>query len=122
MNTSINVTTGKSLMKLLYATHARLISQSADASSTISAITEFFEKINESIQLIKDHHVIAKTSQATQAIHRRRAERNYQVRDLMYFNIENLCLRIEQQGRSAKFFPWFVRPFLILKAKLKMSS
>ena len=79
MNNSINVTTGKSPMELLYGTHVRLIPHPADTSSTVPAITDFLEKIDESVQLAKDRHVIAKTHQATQENRRRHAEPNYRV-------------------------------------------
>ena len=96
MNNSINATTGKSPMELHYGTHVRLIPHPADTCSTIPAVTEFLEKIDESIQLAKDHHIIAKTHQATRANRRRRAEPNYQVGDLVYLNTGNLRLRIKQ--------------------------
>ena len=122
MNNSINATTGRSRMELLYGTHARLILHPADTFSTVPAVTDFLEKINESVQLAKDRHVIAKTRQAIQANRRRRAEPNYQMGDLVYLNTGNLCLKIKQQGRSAKFFPRFVGPFPILKTKLETSN
>ena len=109
-------------MELLYGTHAQLIPHPADAFSPVSTVTDFLEKINESVQLAKDRYVIAKTGQATQANRRRCAKPDYQVGDLVYFNRENLCLRIKQQGHSVKFFPRFVEPFLILKTKLETSS
>ena len=67
MNNSINATTGKSPMELLYGIHVRLIPHPADTCSTIPAVTDFLEKIDESTQLGKDRHTIAKTRQATQA-------------------------------------------------------
>ena len=42
--------------------------------------------------------------------------------DLVYLNMENLRLRITQQGCSAKFFPRFVGPFSILEAKPDTSN
>ena len=117
MNNSINATTGKSPTELLYGTHVRLIPYPINTSSTVPAVIDFLEKIDESVQLAKDRHVIAKARQATQANRRRRAEPNYQVGDLVYLNTENLRLRIKQQGRSAKFFSRFVGPFPILEAK-----
>ena len=89
MNNSINATTGKSPTELLYGTHVRLIPHPADTLSTVPTVTDFLEKIDESVQLAKDRHVIAKTRQATQANRRRRTELNYQVRDLVYLNTEN---------------------------------
>ena len=117
MNNSINATTRKSPLELLYGTYVRLVSHPADTCSTISAVTDFLEKIDESIQLAKDHHIITKIHQATQANHWHCAEPNYKVEDLIYLNMGNLCLRIKQQGRSAKFFPRFVRLFPILEAR-----
>jgi len=110
MNNSINMTTGRSLMELLYGTHVRLIPHPTDAFGPVPAVIDFLKKINESVQLAKDHHVIAKIRQAIQANRRRRAEPNYQVGDLVYLNTGNLGLKIKQQGRSAKFFPRFVGP------------
>jgi len=122
MNNSINATTGKSPTELLYGIHLRLIPYPADASSAIPAVMDFLERINESVQLAKDHHVIAKIRQAMQANRRRRPEPNYQVGDLVYLNTGNLHLRIKQQRRSVKFFPQFVGPFSILEAKPETSS
>ena len=122
MNNSVNATTGISPTELLNGTHLRLVPHPADTTSTVPAVTDFLEKINESVQLAKDRHVIAKTRQAIQANRQRRAEPNYQVGDLVYLNTGNLHLRIKQQGRSAKFFPRFVGPFPILKIKPETSS
>ena len=122
MNNSINATTGKSPMELRYGTHVRLIPHPADTCSTIPAVTEFLEKIDESIQLVKDRHIIVKTHQATQANCRRHTEPNYRVGDLVYLNRSNLRLRIKQPGRSAKFFPQFIGPFSILEARPETSS
>jgi len=122
MNNSINATTGKSPMELLYGIHVRLIPHPADTHSTIPAITDFLEKIDEFTQLAKDCHTIAKTRQATQANHRRHTEPNYRVEDLVYLNTGNLRLRIKQQGRSVKFFSRFVGPFFILEARPETSS
>jgi len=105
MNNSVNATTEISPTELLYGTHLRLVPHPADTTSTVPTVTDFLEKINESVQLAKDRHVIAKTHQAIQANRQCRAEPNYQVGDLVYLNMENLRLRIKQQGRSAKFFP-----------------
>jgi len=67
MNNSVNATTGISPTELLYGTHLRLVPHPADTTSTVPAVTDFLEKINESVQLAKDRHVIAKTHQAIQA-------------------------------------------------------
>ena len=96
MNNSINATTGKSTIEPLYRTHVRLIPRPADTCSTIPTVTDFLEKIDESIQLAKDRHTIAKTRQATQVIRRYHAEPNYRVGDLVYLNTGNLHLRIKQ--------------------------
>jgi len=122
MTNSINATTGNSLMELLYGTHFQLFPHPADASSAIPAVTHFFEKINESVQLAKDRHVIAKTRQATQANRWCRSESNYRVGDLVYLNIGNLHLKIKRQSRSPKFFPQFIGPFPILEVRPETSS
>ena len=119
---SLHATTGKSPTELFYGTHVRLIPHPADTSSTVPTVTDFLEKIDESVQLAKDRHVIAKTRQATQANRRRRAEPKYRTGDLVYLNTGNLRLKIKQQGRSAKFFPRFIGPFPILEAKPETST
>ena len=95
MNNSVNASTGKSPMELLYRTHIQLIPHPADTSSTIPAITDFLEKIGKSVQLAKDRHIIAKTHQATPANCRCHAEPSYQVGDLAYLNTGNLRLQIK---------------------------
>jgi len=49
MNNSINATTGKSPTELLYGIHVRLIHHPADTSSTVPTVTDFLEKIDESV-------------------------------------------------------------------------
>ena len=122
MNNSINATTGKSPMELLYGIHVRSIPHSADTCSIISTVTEFLEKIDKSIQVAKDRHIIAKTRQATQVNRRHHTEPNHREGDLVYLNMSNLHLRIKQQGHSAKFFPRFIGPFPILEARPEPSS
>ena len=122
MNNSVNATTGRSPTELLYGMHLLLIPHPADTSSVIPAITEFLDKINESVQIVKDRHVIAKTRQAIQVNRRRRPEPEYKVGDLVYLNTTNLHLRVKQQGRSAKFLPRFIGPFPILKVTPETSS
>jgi len=122
MNNSVNATTGISPTELLYGTHLQLVPHPADTTSTIPAVTDFLDRISESVQLAKDRHVLAKTRQAIQSNRHRRPEPNYKVGDLVYLDTANLRLRIKQQGRSAKFYPRFIGPFPILNAKPETSS
>ena len=55
-------------MELLYGTHLCLIPHPADhKADDVLAVNEFLKRINESVELSKDRHVIAKTRQAIQA-------------------------------------------------------
>ena len=99
-----------------------VIPHPADTSGAVSAVANFLENINESIQLTKDRHVIAKICQATQSNCHRCPEPNYKAGDLVYLDTANFHLRIKQQGCSAKFFPWFIGPFSVLKARPETSN
>ena len=117
MNNSVNATTGKSPMELLYGTYVRLVPHPVDTSSMVPATTDFFDRINESIRITQDHHLIAKTHQATQANRHGRPEPKYKTGDLGYLNTANLRLKVKQQGSTASFLPRFIGPFPIIEAK-----
>ena len=79
MNNSVNMTTGKSPMELLYGTHLHLIPHPADhKEDDVPAVNEFLDRINESVELLKDRHIIMKTRQAIQANRHRHEEPRYQ--------------------------------------------
>src|SRR5436305_10630049 len=123
MNNSVNATTSKTLTELLYDISIRLFpSINPHSKVTVSAVTDYIQRIQDSIALARDMHAQAKTQQTTYANKRRRPEPQYKVGDKVYLNIKNLRLRIKQKERTAKFYPRFVGPFKISKMKPETSS
>ena len=122
MNNSINATTGMTPTELLYGTPVRLFPRPINTNSNTPAVTEFLERIQESIEIAKDQHTIAKTKQTTQANKHRREEPKYKVGDPVYLNTKNLRLKVKQKGRSAKLYPRWIGPFKILKMKPETST
>ena len=85
-------------------------------------MADYIERIQESIAIARDNHAIAKTKQTTYANKHRRKEPSYKIGDQVYLDTYNLRLLIKQRGRSAKFYPRYIGPFSILKAKPKTST
>jgi hypothetical protein len=115
MNNSINATTKMTPTELLYGTPLRLFPHPTDASSKLPSVTEFIERINESVAIAQDNHTIAKTRQATQANKHQRAEPTYKVGDKAYLSTKNLRLKVKKTGRCTKFHDRYVGPFPIIK-------
>ena len=123
MNNSVNATTSKTLTELLYDTSIRLFpSINSHSKVTVPAVTDYIQRIQDSIALARDMHAQAKTQQTTYANKRRRPEPQYKVGDKVYLDTKNLRLRIKQKGRTAKFYPRFVGPFKIIKMKPETST
>ena len=62
MNNSVNAVTGKSPTELLYGMHLHLIAHLANhKSDDVLAVNEVLDRIDESVELSKDCHVIVKT-------------------------------------------------------------
>jgi len=105
MPNSVNVTTGKSPTELLYGMHLCLIPHPADhKSDDIPGVNQFLDRIDESVELAKDRHVITKTWQAIQANWHHHEEPRYEVGDLVHLDTKNLRLKVKQKGCTAKFY------------------
>jgi hypothetical protein len=123
MNNSVNATTSKTPTELLYGAPIRLFPRVASPpNSPVPAVDDYLDRIQESIAIARDNHADSKAYQTTYANRSRRKEPEYKVGDNVYLNTENLRLRIKQKGRVAKFYPRFVGPFKITKAKPATSS
>ena len=122
MNNSVNTTTGKAPNELLYGTTVRLFPAINPSSTNVPAVANYIEKVQESIAIARDNHTVAKTKQTTNANKHRREEPDYKVGDQVYLNTKNLRLLIKRKGRSAKFYPRYVGPFPIIKAKPETST
>src|SRR5436190_3663029 len=79
------------------------------------AVSEYIQRIQDNIAFARDRHAEAKTKQTTYANQKRQAEPDYKVGDKVYLETKGLRLRIKK-GRSAKFYPRYVGPFVISKA------
>ena len=115
MNNSMNATMTKTLTELLYSVLIQLLPVLIDSRSKVPAVTEFLDKIQDSLTITKDQHTIAKTCQITQANKHHCPEPTYQVGDQVYLNMKNLCCRIKNKNRSTKLYPRFIGPFPIVK-------
>jgi len=118
----VNTTTGKAPNELLYGTTVRLFPAINPSSTNVPAVANYIEKVQESIAIARDNHTVAKTKQTTNANKHRREEPDYKVGDQVYLNTKNLRLLIKRKGRSAKFYPRYVGPFPIIKAKPETST
>jgi hypothetical protein len=112
----------KILTKLLYGSPIRLFPNTVSSKSTVPAVSDFIEKIQESIAIARDNHVAAKSKQTTYANKDRKDDPKYQVRDQVYLDTSNLRLRIKQKGRSAKFYPRYVGPYPFIKGNPETST
>jgi len=122
MNNSVNATTGMTPTELLYGTPVRLVPHPANRHSEFPAVTEFLERINESVALAQDRHVVAKTRQATQSNKHRRADPAYKVDDSVYLSTKNLRIRVKKQGKCAKFLDRYIGPFKVIRAHPETST
>ena len=123
MNNSVNATTGKTPTELLHGASIRLFPTAIDKTTvTIPSVADYLERIENSIAIAKDGHVVAKTRQTTQANRHRREEPDYKIGDLVYLDTKELRLLIKQRGRSAKFYPRYVGPFKIIKITPETST
>ena len=122
MNNSVNATTGMTPTELLYGTSLHLVPHPANTHSEFPAVTEFLERIDESVALAQDRHVVAKTRQATQANKHRRADPEYKVDDSVYLSTKNLRIKVKKQGKCAKFLDRYVGPFKIIRAHPETST
>src|SRR5436305_14338619 len=105
----------KTPTELLYGTPIRLFpSINPHSKVTVPAVTDYIQRIQDSIALARDMHAQAKTQQTTYANKRRRPEPQYKVGDKVYLDTKNLRLRMKQKGRTAKFYPRSVGPFKII--------
>ena len=74
MNNSINATTKMTPTQLLFGTSICLFPsfRPKEIDTHVPAVTEFIERINESVAIAKDNHLAAKTVQAHYANKHRR--------------------------------------------------
>src|SRR5436305_7115068 len=118
MNNSINATIDKTLIELLYDVFFKLFSSlRLLLSFEVSAVTDYLERIQNSIAIARDRHAKAKTRQIMYVNKKRRKKSKYKIEDAMYLNSEHIRLVIKQKKRSAKFFPRFIEPFNIIRAR-----
>ena len=123
MNNSINATIDKTLIELLYDVFFKLFSSlRLLLSFEVSAVTDYLERIQNSIAIARDRHAKAKTRQIMYVNKKRRKKSKYKIEDAMYLNSEHIRLVIKQKKRSAKFFPRFIEPFNIIRARLETST
>src|SRR5439155_1285934 len=96
--------------------------RSSAVDTPVPAVAEFIERINESIAIVKDNHLAAKTVQAHNVNKHRRREPKYKVGDKVMLDSRNIRHRIKKNSRSAKFYLRYIGFFKIIKAKLDSSN
>jgi len=124
MNNSVNATTKMTPTQLLFGTSIRLFPsfRSSEIDTPVPAVSDFIERINESVDIAKDNQLAAKTLQAHNANKHRRPEPDYKVGDKVMLDSRNIRHRIKKNGRSAKFYPRYLGPFEIIEAKPESSN
>jgi len=91
MNNSVNATTGKTPTELLYGVPLKLFpSPRSLLPSDVPAVTDYLERIQDSIAIARDRHAEAKTRQTMYANKKRRKEPEYKVGDVVYLNSEHI--------------------------------
>ena len=110
--------------QLLFGTSIRLFPsfRSSEIDTPVPAVSDFIERINESVDIAKDNQLAAKTLQAHNANKHRRPEPDYKVGDKVMLDSRNIRHRIKKNGRSAKFYPRYLGPFEIIEAKPESSN
>ncbi len=123
MNNSVNAMTSKTPTELLYNTPIQLFPLvNPHSKVTVPMVTDYIQRIQDSIALAWVMHAQAKTQQMTYANKHRRPESQYKIGDKVYLDTKNLRLRIKQKGHTAKFYPHFMGPFKIIKMKPETST
>ena len=124
MNNSVNATTKMTPTQLLFGTSIRLFPSFGPRTidTRVPAVSEFIERINESVAIAKDNHLAAKTVQAHYANKHRRPEPNYKVGNKVMLDSRNIRRRLKRNGRSAKFYPRYLGPFKIIEARPESSN
>ena len=123
MNNSVNATTHQTPTEMLYGTSIRLFPiLETPVDTPIPAVADFIERINESVTIAKDNHLIAKTIQTQQANKSRRPEPEYKVGDRVMLDSRNIRRLLKSKNRSDKFFDRFLGPFKIIDTKPEISN
>jgi hypothetical protein len=106
MNNSTNAATQQNPTEMLYGTRIRLLPalEKTDTETTVPVLTEFIDRINESIAIAKDNHLAAKMIQTRQANRTRRPDPGYEAGDMVLLDSRNIRKRIKKTGKTAKFY------------------
>jgi hypothetical protein len=115
MNNSVNATTLFTLNELVYDSSLCLFFI-VTPKFTVFAVIDFMTQIQQSMSIVKDYHVFAKTRQSTQSNLSRQKKPEYKVEDQVYLNTVKLRLEIKQKSQSTKLYPRYIGSFKILSA------
>ena len=125
MNNSVNATTGRSPTEMVFGTTLCLFPSPRDLAKPardVPAVSDYIQRIQYNVALARDRHAEAKTKQTTYANKKRRPEPDFKVGEKAYLETKDLCLRIKQKGRSAKFYSRYIGPFEITKSQPETSN
>lgn len=116
-NNSVNATTQKTPTELVYGTPLRLFPSFTNPIHTaLPTVSEYLDRITESIAITKDNHLAVKTTQAWYVNQSRWEEPQYKVGQLVILNSQNIWKWIKKGGRSVKFYPRFLEPFKTIES------
>src|SRR5947207_15422634 len=110
--------------QLLFCTSLRLFPSFTPRTidMKVPAVADFIERINESVAIAKDNHLTAKTVQARNANKYKSPESKYKIGDKVMLDSINIRHRIKKNGPSAKFYPRYLGPFTIIRARSESSN
>ena len=126
-NNSVSASTNLAPNELFYGTTVRLFpSLKKPLDSAVHSVNNYLhdilERIADATAIAKDNRLTAKTNQIKYTNRYRQKEPEYNERDYVMLDSQNIRKRLKMRGRSAKFYPRYLGPFRITKANPATSN
>ena len=125
MNNSINATTEKSLIELVFRATLHQFPSPEDLAKPIqdaTTISDYLQQIQANVAIARDCHTTTKTKQTTYANRKCHPDLKYKVEDKAYLETKDSRLSVKQKERSTKFYSHYVGPFEIYKSQPETSN
>ena len=90
MNNFINTIIKKLSIKLIYEIRIQLISFSINSINNVLIIFTFLKRIQKSIEIAKNHHIITKIQQVIKMNKNHKTKSKYEINNKIYLNMRNL--------------------------------
>ena len=90
MNNFMNTIIKKSLTELIYEIKIQLISFSINSINNVLIIFIFLKRIQKSIEIMKNHHIIIKIQQMIKMNKNCKIKLKYEINNKIYLNTRNL--------------------------------